>query len=369
MRTPLPFEPELSEGRGTTHAAWSAPYDFARALRHHTDVTPRAFESSGTTDTPCIADETAWRILPRSGPTPVRSAHAGVRFSRWRDAHEYGGEYQCQAEAGIYTLGIALQPTDAVLVVDGRRVHESALRVGSILASGPGQHWHAEFRRRSDFLHVHYDPEFLSDCIERSTGRRLDIGELFVSPVVLVDNITLDLARSLIASAESSTGFAEVTAHALGTAIAARVLELLHETPRLSRMLAQGARQPAGPATLAPWRMRKVLAFIDANLGRPLSLQTIADASGLSKMHFAALFRASTGLSPSEFVAQRRIERAQDLLRTTPMQVVDVAFSLGFQTQAHFSTVFKRLIGEAPSEWRRRHAAGDALHEASLTQA
>jgi AraC family transcriptional regulator len=91
-------------------------------------------------------------------------------------------------------------------------------------------------------------------------------------------------------------------------------------------------------------------------------LQRIADASGLSKMHFAALFRASTGMSPSGFVVQRRIERAQAELLCTSKPVVDVALSLGFQTQAHFSTVFKRLIGEAPSEWRRRHTNLEPEH-------
>jgi AraC family transcriptional regulator len=51
-------------------------------------------------------------------------------------------------------------------------------------------------------------------------------------------------------------------------------------------------------------------------------------------------------------------------LLCTPMPVLDIALSLGFQTQAHFSTVFKRLIGEAPSEWRRRHASVEAQHDA-----
>ncbi|CAM2152989.1 AraC family transcriptional regulator [Pararobbsia alpina] len=364
MPIPLPVVPDCSEDSRATNAGWSEPFIEVRRdwpERSTSDMQPLAPQAPANGS--LIADEVAWRRLPRLVDNVVDSAFAPMRFSRWRDPCESGGEYRSVTEPSVYTVGVALQPTDAAIVVDGRRINESAVRVGSILASGPGQRWHAEFRRRSDFLHIHFAPELLADCMVRSTGRRVDIHELFAYPLLLVDNVVLDLARALVATAQTSPGFADVGANGLGTAIAARVLELLHDAPQLSRVLSQGSRQSASGAMLAPWRMRKVLAFIDANLGRPLSLQMVADASGLSKMHFAALFRSSTGLSPSEFVAQRRIEKAQEVLLCTPIPVVEIALSLGFQTQAHFSTVFKRLIGEAPSEWRRRHASLESPHE------
>ena len=365
MPTPLPFVPDCSPSDRAMHTAWpDALIDTARDARDRTGSDSPAFTTHPLAGGVCIPDEVAWRRLPRLVDN-ADSAFSPMRFSRWRDASEAGGEYRCVTEASMYTVGIALQPTDATVIVDGRRVNESAMRVGSILASGPGQRWHAQFRRRSDFMHVHFAPECLADCFERSTGRRADVHEMFAYPVLLIDSVVLDLSRALVTTGESGSGFAEVGSHALGMAIAARVLELLHDAPNLSRVLSQGARQAGGSGTLAPWRMRKVLAFIDGNLGRPLSLQMVADASGLSKMHFAALFRASTGLSPSEFVAQRRIEKAQEILLCTPLPVVDVALSLGFQTQAHFSTVFKRFIGEAPSEWRRRHASSESPHESA----
>lgn len=363
MPAPLPFVPDRSPSGHALHSAWpDSMTDTARDLQDRASGDTPAFIAPTLAGGSCIPDEVAWRRLPRHVDS-ADTAFAPMRFSRWRDASEAGGEYRCATEASMYTVGVALQPTDATVIVDGRRVNESAMRVGSILASGPGQRWHAQFRRRSDFIHVHFAPECLADCFERATGRRVDIHEMFAYPVLLIDSVVLELSRALVATGESGSGFAEVGAHALGLAIAARVLELLHDAPHVSRVLSQGARQAANSATLAPWRMRKVLAFIDANLGRPLSLQMVADASGLSKMHFAALFRASTGLSPSEFVVQRRIEKAQEVLLCTPLPVVDVALSLGFQTQAHFSTVFKRLVGEAPSEWRRRHASTDVPHE------
>jgi AraC family transcriptional regulator len=70
-------------------------------------------------------------------------------------------------------------------------------------------------------------------------------------------------------------------------------------------------------------------------------------------MHFAAQFRAAMGIRPREYILRRRIERAQGLLRDSERPLVDVALSVGFQTQAHFTTVFRRFTDETPLRWRR----------------
>jgi AraC-like DNA-binding protein len=70
-------------------------------------------------------------------------------------------------------------------------------------------------------------------------------------------------------------------------------------------------------------------------------------------MHFAAQFRTTTGLRPHDFVMRRRIERSQELLRDPALPLVEVALSVGFQTQAHFTTVFRALLLETPGRWRK----------------
>jgi len=59
-----------------------------------------------------------------------------------------------------------------------------------------------------------------------------------------------------------------------------------------------------------------------------------------------------TGLRPHEYLLRRRIERAQEMLVATGMSLVDVALSVGFQTQSHFTSVFKRYAGQPPRAWR-----------------
>jgi transcriptional regulator GlxA family with amidase domain len=92
-----------------------------------------------------------------------------------------------------------------------------------------------------------------------------------------------------------------------------------------------------------------------ANLAEPISLADIANAAGLSRMHFAAQFRVATGVRPHEYLLQRRIERAQQLLLNSRLPLVEIAFDVGFKTQAHFTTVFAQLVGETPKVWRQRN--------------
>jgi len=110
------------------------------------------------------------------------------------------------------------------------------------------------------------------------------------------------------------------------------------------------ARRRPGP--LQKWRLKRVVEFIDGHIGDPIRLPDLAAAAGLTRMHFAAQFRATFGVRPHDYVLRRRIDRACELLCNPDLALVEVALSVGFQTQAHFTTVFRELIGETPHRWR-----------------
>lgn len=137
---------------------------------------------------------------------------------------------------------------------------------------------------------------------------------------------------------------------------------ILAGRPGSSFLSRSGPVAPRSRAPLPPWRLKRVVAYIDGHLEDPITLADLAGVAGLSRMHFAAQFRAATGLRPHEFLLRRRIDRAQYLLAEPDRKLVDVALSVGFQTQAHFTTVFRRIVGETPHRWRctaDRHADPD----------
>jgi len=118
----------------------------------------------------------------------------------------------------------------------------------------------------------------------------------------------------------------------------------------------EGPARRGGVKPLPKWRLKRVLEFVESNLDRTISLQLLAGVSGVSRMYFAAQFRVATGLSPHTYVLQRRLARAENLLADTDDSIVDIALGVGFQTQSHFTTVFKRAKGLTPNRWRELRA-------------
>jgi AraC-like DNA-binding protein len=110
---------------------------------------------------------------------------------------------------------------------------------------------------------------------------------------------------------------------------------------------------------LQKWRLKRVIEYVDARLATRITLADMAAVAGLSRMHFASQFRMATGLRPHQFLLRRRVQRAEGLLQNTTMSIVEIALTVGFQTQAHLTTVFKRFMGCTPGRWR-------ALNRASL---
>jgi AraC-like DNA-binding protein len=112
--------------------------------------------------------------------------------------------------------------------------------------------------------------------------------------------------------------------------------------------------------SLQKWRLKRVLEYVDHHLAAKITLQDLATVAGLSRMHFAAQFRAAIGMRPHEYLLKRRIEHAEELLKQAEVSLVDVALTVGFQTQAHFTTVFKRFAGDTPYQWRSAYLAQSA---------
>jgi len=101
--------------------------------------------------------------------------------------------------------------------------------------------------------------------------------------------------------------------------------------------------------------LRRARDHVDRHFADPLDLDQLAAVAALSKYHFHRLFTATYGRTPAEHVAQRRIERAQDLLRATGLTVTEVCMAVGYSSLGSFSSTFRRITGETPSAYQRRY--------------
>jgi AraC family transcriptional regulator len=171
------------------------------------------------------------------------------------------------------------------------------------------------------------------------------------------DPVIRRLSDALAATERADDRYTGICADALRLAIVTRLLGLQSETQR--------SNEPTGKANegyaerqmraLQKWRLKRVVEYVDHHLSGKITLLDLAAVAGLSRMHFASQFRAATGFRPHEYLLRRRIQHAEDLLRQSTMTLVEIALTVGFQTQAHFTTVFKRFVGDTPYQWRNAH--------------
>ena len=108
--------------------------------------------------------------------------------------------------------------------------------------------------------------------------------------------------------------------------------------------------------------LRRARDHADRHYAEPVDVAGLATIAGLSKYHFLRLFKATYGLTPGEYLSQRRIERAQDLLRATGLSVTEVCFAVGFASLGSFSSRFKAVVGETPSQFQARYVVAGAPH-------
>jgi AraC family transcriptional regulator len=108
------------------------------------------------------------------------------------------------------------------------------------------------------------------------------------------------------------------------------------------------------PQQISGWRMRRLIEYIEENLGDNLSLERMATEVGISPLYLARAFKTAVGQSPHRYVLERRLERAKELLRSTDTPIVEVSLAVGFSSQSHLSNWFLRQVGVSPAVYRRQ---------------
>jgi AraC-like DNA-binding protein len=104
---------------------------------------------------------------------------------------------------------------------------------------------------------------------------------------------------------------------------------------------------------LTPRALRRVGDYIEMHLAEKFELQALADIAGLSRFHFARMFKQSVGTPPHYYLEQRRLERAQKLLAESHLPIAQIALESGFSDQSHFTHRFRLCFGLTPRAFRR----------------
>jgi AraC family transcriptional regulator len=286
-----------------------------------------------------INDEPEWRA-PGDG-SAVALSESKVVGTRWHASNGPTREFGAETPADCHVVKITLRNTNIRFVVAGRTLHDGVATPGTVHVTEPAVPVRCVFRGPYDVLHLHVPNNLIAECARDMGGHPMPV---LCSCNALRKDITIaSLSRALLEADRVGGALGQLYADCIGIAIIARLLGSANR-------LATAERPKLGG--LPRWRLKRAIDYFEAQLAKPVSLADVASQTGLTRMHFAAQFRAATGLRPHEYLLRRRIERAQEMLAGTGMPLVDIALSVGFQTQSHFTSVFKRYAGQTPRAWR-----------------
>ena len=199
--------------------------------------------------------------------------------------------------------------------------------------------------RQESAAHFHVVNAALAEHLRELYDDAASHEVLVVDPRVVREPAVERLVQAFVAFDGVERDLVALHVEALCLAILTRLLSMRGH----SNLPATGRRM----APLPKWRLKRVVDYVNAHLASRITLADLASAAGRTRMHFAAQFRVATGSRPHDFVLRRRIERAQQLLRDPSLTLAGITLSVGFQNQAHFTTVFKRFSGATPHRWRR----------------
>lgn len=114
------------------------------------------------------------------------------------------------------------------------------------------------------------------------------------------------------------------------------------------------SEEPARGGRLSTRTLRRIDEFIEANLHKDVALRDLSTVAGLPFDAFGRRFKATTGRSPYAYVLERRVSRAEVLLSACDLSLGEIALALGFSSQSHFTSTFRRARGTTPLAWRRQ---------------
>jgi len=161
---------------------------------------------------------------------------------------------------------------------------------------------------------------------------------------IVRDPFIEQIGRSLLGELQARGIASELFGDALAETLALHLLR--HHSSAAPQL-------PVMKGGLAGHQLRRVTEFVAANLGEDFGLDELSQVAGLSRYHFSRMFKRATGMTPLQYVGERRLDQARSLLAGGRLSIAQISVALGYSSQSHFTAHFRRSIGVTPGTYRR----------------
>jgi AraC family transcriptional regulator len=241
-------------------------------------------------------------------------------------------------------LALIIRPSDEVHVrFDGLERH-TPFPPRSILLIPAGNPARARASGCKELLDISLDPALVARIAVEAFD--LDPARVTIPPI---NGVNLPHLRA----AMQAVG-AELTAGGPGGPLAAESLANVVAVQLIRHSLAPRPPKLRNYGALSRARLQAVVEYIEEHLDTNVTLEELAAVAHLSVFHFARQFKEAVGMPPHQYVIERRVKRAEQLMRPeADFSLAQIAALVGFSDQSQFSHHFKRIIGVPPGQFRR----------------
>jgi AraC family transcriptional regulator len=290
---------------------------------------------------PVFGIEDTHRIL-RQFEADIRGSSEGLGWSSAFASIQRERPYDGKLHALSDSLMVLHRggPVDITYTVEGKSVPRHIPR-GGVFFLPAGHECDVRLHAALDSTHMYLRSSLFADQEDAEHNLVGGLAPMLGEKDAVLEHLAAAIGDTIAGGLPASSLFVDPIAKALA-----------------NRFIAINYHKPAPDSKKHPQRltrrqMQRICDFVEANLETDIRLDMMANLCGRSTEYFVRLFKATNGVSPYQYVLNRRIERAKALIGDEGQSIADIALQCGFSHQEHLTRMFRRFTGVTPGRYRR----------------
>lgn len=228
--------------------------------------------------------------------------------------------------------------------VNGKQKHQS-VRGGSVSIIPPNLTHEAWLESQMEIMIIKLAPNLLKQIAEESQERSFEIEAKFSASDALIRQLGLSLFREFQYGVPGN-----LYVESLGNILATHILR---NYSIQNKSIQKKASEHKQINELSQQKLRQAIEYLNHNLSQDITLTELANLVEMDRYKFSRVFKDVVGISPHKYLLTRRVDEAKELLARTQLSIAEISYNIGFSSQSHFTSTFRRFTGTTPAFYRK----------------